>query len=25
VFVKPQAPGTYRQIVEERYGEGGKG
>jgi cation diffusion facilitator family transporter len=25
VFVKPQAPGTYRQIVEERYGERGKG
>lgn len=22
VFVKPQAPGTYRQIVRERYGEG---
>jgi cation diffusion facilitator family transporter len=23
VFVKPQAPGTYRRIVRERYGEGG--
>jgi cation diffusion facilitator family transporter len=25
VFVKPQAPGTYRQVVRERFGEGEKG
>jgi cation diffusion facilitator family transporter len=24
VFVKPQTPGTYREIVRERYGEGGR-